>query len=234
MRAWLNLRYTLPERREAFARGLARLGYEVNHGVTMAPIPGDVMVTWNRIREGDQSAREFTRRGLPVIVTENATWGNDFAGGHWYTLARDFHNTAGKFPIGGAERWDSLHVELSPWRAGGETVVLPQRGFGPVEVAMPTGWLKRQSGRVRMHPGRFEGRPLRDDLANAGRVVTWGSAAAVQALMWGIPVHSDMPGWLAEQDNTDAGRLAMCRRLAWAQWTLQEIADGEPFARLLA
>jgi hypothetical protein len=65
-------------------------------------------------------------------------------------------------------------------------------------------------------------------------VVTWGSGAAIKALQWGIPVVSEMPDWIGEQDNTDAGRLEMFRRLAWAQWTMEEIAHGEPFARLLA
>jgi hypothetical protein len=55
----------------------------------------------------------------------------------------------------------------------------------------------------------------------------------VQALMLGIPVESHMPGWIAEQNNTDAGRLAMFRRLAWAQWRLEELRTGEPFARML-
>jgi hypothetical protein len=65
-------------------------------------------------------------------------------------------------------------------------------------------------------------------------VITWGSGAAVRALLRGIPVESHMPNWIAAQDNTDAGRLAMFRRLAWANWRLSEIADGVPFRRLLS
>jgi len=63
--------------------------------------------------------------------------------------------------------------------------------------------------------------------------VTWGSGAAVKALTWGIHVESHMPNWIGEQDNTDAGRLEMFRRLAWAQWTLDEIEDGTAFRHLL-
>jgi hypothetical protein len=70
-------------------------------------------------------------------------------------------------------------------------------------------------------------------LANCGKVVTWGSGAAVTALIWGIPVESHQPQWIAAQENTDAGRLEMLHRLAWAQATHEEIASGEPFARLL-
>ncbi len=42
-----------------------------------------------------------------------------------------------------------------------------------------------------------------------------------------------MPHWIGEQDNTDAGRLAMFRRLAWAQFRMAEIESGEAFARML-
>lgn len=221
MRALLNLRYTLPERRAAFEKGLKRIG------------DPEVFCTWNRIGAADQVAKQYEERGVPVIVAENAAWGNDFAGGRWYSLARGMHNTAGRFPIGGAERFDRLGVDLVPWRAGGERVVLPQRGIGPVGVAMPRDWPAQQRGRVRRHPGTNACIPLEQDLAAAGEVVTWGSGAAIKALMWGIRVESHMPNWIGAQANTDEDRLRMFRELAWAQFTLEEIESGEPFRRLL-
>jgi hypothetical protein len=239
LRAWLNLRYTLADRVAAFRRGLERLGFEVIPGSTTTPADGDVLVTWNRIGSGQASAQAFEARGLPVLVAENAAWGNDFGGGRWYSLARSYHNTAGCFPLGGPERWDALGVEPAPWRAGGEEVViLAQRSIGSPPVAMPRDWPERAllatGGRIRRHPGTKPCTPLEADLARAREVVTWGSGAAIKALLWGIPVRSAMPNWIGEQDNTDAGRLAMFRRLAWAQWTLAEIASGDPFERLLA
>lgn len=238
MRAFLNLRQAVPERRSAFVRGLERCGYSVIEAITTQPKPGDVLVTWNRIADGHHAASVFESRGLPVLVTENAAWGNDFAGRRWYSLARGYHNTAGQFPVGGPERWDSLGVRLPAFRTNGETVILAQRGIGTPPTRSPIGWeygaLARYGGRVRSHPGLRDAVPLERDLADAGRVVTWGSGAAIKALLMGVPVVSEMPGWIGEQDNTEAGRLAMFRRLAWAQWTLDEIASGEPFARLLA
>lgn len=234
MRAWLNLRHAEGERSAAFARGLKRLGYEVQRGTTGGPGNRDILVTWNRISAGDAAARAFEAAGCPVLVAENASWGNDFMGGDWLTLVKRFHNTAGMFPVGGSGRWDSLGAELAPWRAGGETVILPQRGIGCPEVAMPRGWGYGIKGRIRMHPGRCRAIDLAEDLRKAGQVVTWGSGAAVKALMWGIKVESHMPNWIAAQDNTDAGRLDMFRQLAWAQATMEEIASGEAFERLLA
>src|SRR5688572_6655618 len=232
MIAWLNLRYSLPERRAAFERGLQRIGYRVEH--RMPDKPGGLFVTWNRIGQANSVAKEFEKRGLPVLVTENASWGGGFMGERWYHIARGRHNTAGMFPVGGPERWDALGVELAPWRTEGETVILAQRGIGSAPTRMPQGWPQRAQarygGRVRIHPGTRPAKALEDDLDGAGRVVTWGSAAALQALRMGIPVTSEMPDWIGEQDNTDSGRLAMFRRLAWAQWTLEEIAEGEPMA----
>lgn len=237
MRAFLNLRYTVPERRQAFESGLKSLGYEIYQGITHNPKHGDIFVTWNRIGAGNRCAENFERRGLPVLVTENATWGNSFAGERWYTIARTYHNTAGRFPVGDPMRWDSLNINLPEWRTEGETVILPQRGIGSKPTAMPAQWpnriLNKHGGRIRRHPGKTDGIPLDVDLANCGRVITWGSGAAIKALLMGIPVKSYMPNWIGEQDNTDDGRLAMFRRLAWAQWTLDEIASGLPFRRLL-
>ena len=234
MRAWLNLRHVESERAAIFTDGLARLGYEVVRGVTLDPLPGDILVTWNRVGPGEHAARAFEALGLPVLVAENATWGNDFAGQQWLTLARNHHNTAGLFPVGGPERWDALGVELEPWRTEGEAVILAQRGLGSPPTAMPRDWPNTVQGRLRVHPGpRAPLIPLRDDLASASKVITWGSSAAVLALTWGIPVESHMPDWIGSQGNTDEGRLDTLRTLAWAQWRPDEIASGEPFDRLL-
>lgn len=216
-------------RRDAFVAGLMAIG-----GRQVGARQADVLVIWNRYGHSAHEANACEARGGRVLVAENAAWGNGFLGRKWYSLARDVHNTAGKFPLGNPERWDSLGVELAPWRApGGEVVGLLQRGIGPRGTAMPVGWIPPGCTRIRRHPGKAERVPLEADLARASEVRTWGSGAAIKALMLGIPVVSYMPNWVGEQDNTDAGRLAMFRRLAWAQWTLEDISNGLPFARLL-
>lgn len=233
-RVWLNLRRSPSKRSEAFAAGFRRLGYAVHTGLMPYPEPGDVMLTWNRVGAGDTVARRFEQHGLPVLVVENATWGNDFCGQHWLTIARNRHNTAGMFPIGGPERWDALGVDLAPWRPdGGEIVGLPQRGIGAPPTAMPSGWVPPGCTRIRAHPGMRQAIDLEHDLRKASKVVTWGSGAAVKALLWGIKVESHMPAWIAEQQNTDESRLSMVRHLAWAQWTLDEITNGEAIEWLL-
>ncbi len=241
MIAWLGLRNELHYRRQAFADGLQSLGYTVKDGVTLSPGLADILCVWNRYHVKDQAAKTFEQAGRPVLVAENGYLGNEFAGSRWYAISRNHHNGAGTWPQGGPERWDALNVPLAAWRpAGGEIVVLPQRGIGPKGVAMPGDWLARTDARlagkryrVRRHPGTRESISLEDDLRNASEVITWGSGAALKALTWGIKVQSDFPKWIGRQDNTDAGRLAMLRRMAWAMWRLDEIADGTAFRNLL-
>ena len=237
--AWLNLRSEIPERTNAIRAGLEKLGFAVEKGAPASPRAGDIFVTWNRINNGNTVANTFQARGNEVLVLENASWGNGFVGERWLFLNRTFHNTTGLAPIGGPERWDSLKVELAPWRTGGEeTVILAQRGIGSPPVAMPRSWpfdaQRRWGGRIRVHPGNNPHPvPLAEDLKSAKQCVTWSSGSAIEALRLGIPVFSEAPNWVGAQDNTIAGRLAMFRRLAWNQWRLNEFASGAAFAWML-
>lgn len=237
MKAWLNLRYTVPERLRAFVAGIERHGYKAEIGFPDRIGPKDLFITWNRINMGNTVAQRFQDQGLPVIVAENAAWGNDFLGRRWYSLARNYHNTAGCFPIGSPDRWDSLRVELAPFRQHGSMIVLPQRGIGSPPTRMPGGWASsvsaRYKARIRPHPGQRLAKPLEQDLEGVSVAVTWGSGAAIKALMMGVSVISEMPRWVGRQDNTEAGRLDMFRTLAWAQWELHEIESGEAFSCLL-
>lgn len=227
--AWLNERTKMPGRLEAFVSGLRACGYAVRSG-TPPTDAGDLFVTWNRSGDADHAARQYELAGKPVIVIENSSW-NGMVTGSWLHMARNRHNTDGMFTVGDCSRWDDLNVELAPWRTfDGETVALAQRGIGTPPTSMPKDWPDQQTCRVRRHPGRGASViELQLDLARCSKVVTWGSAAAIFALAWGIPVESHMPNWIGAQDNTDEGRIQMFRRLAWAQWRIEEIASGEAF-----
>lgn len=237
-------------RREAFEAGLKTLGEPASHEQC------DLLVIWNRYGGWDVDASQVEKRGGTVLVVENGYLGNEFAGGRWYAISRGQHNGAGTWPEGGPERWDALGVELAPWREGREIVVLPQRGIGRFDVAMPMNWtsdtvtklgkLTKRPVRVREHPGVNPCIPLAEDLADAHAVVTWGSGAALKALALGVPVYHDFPRWIgagaslrlgmpmdAPLRSTEA-RLAMFRRLAWAMWPLEQITSGEAFRCILA
>jgi hypothetical protein len=209
------------------------------------PKPGDVLLIWNRSGVNEHDARRFESVGATVLVAENGYLGKEWLGIKWFALAIGHHNGLGLWHDEGPDRWDRYGVELHPWRSGHEVVVLPQRGIGEPGIAMPRSWPAAKYGRVREHPGIRPCKPLNDDLAHAAYVVTWGSGAALKALLFGVPVYYGLSGWIGAQaalpisdiggspKRSDADRLAMFRRLAWAQWTVNEIETGEPFLRLM-
>lgn len=243
MRALNLLRAGPHYRREAFDSGLKARGFKLVDRLDK-PEPGDVLVIWNRYAGYAEVADNFERRGAAVLAAENCPFGNSWRGGVWYSLAR-WHValTGGEIRDGGASRWDSWGVELSPFRDGKETVILAQRGFGHPDIGSPAGWAesvqRKFGGRIRQHPGTGHAKPLAEDLLKAREVVTWSSAAAVQALTMGVPVWhahpqfvcaeasrplADFPG---EPKRDDTARLTCLRRLAWAIWSLAEIESGE-------
>jgi hypothetical protein len=65
----------------------------------------------------------------------------------------------------------------------------------------------------------------------------------VLALIEGIPVFYDAPRWICEDGATPfrmfpginvRGREEALQRMAHGQWHYEEIATGEPFARIIA
>lgn len=246
-------------RRESFVQGLQTLGYEVSDKIS--PSTEGVLVIWNRYGNYDRIAKEYERAGGRVVVAENGYLGRDWKGEHWYSLARSFHNGGGwwQWPQRDHKRWESFGVECLPRKKDGEDiVVLATRHIGPEGVCEPRGWAERvaldlckrtsRKVRVRVHPG--ENKPqteLLDDLKDARACVTWGSGAALKALLAGVPVFYGYNNWIGgsgarlltketdlEETYLMPNPLPMFHRLAWAMWTTEEISTGEPFKCLLA
>lgn len=246
-------------RRDSFIAGLRACGYAVEFGCGRKPSPGDCLIIWNRYGENDRLAQRFEATGNAVIVAENSPLGREWRGGIWYTLCLGHHNASGNFPEGGPERWDGWNIGLADWRTQGDHIlVLPQRGIGVAPFRQPDGWREqvlawlakrtKRPVRVREHPGTAEPRPvdkgLARDLGGAHCVVTWGSGAALKALSSGTPVFTGYPQWIGAGASLPFGsdlerpflgdRLPTFQRLAWCMWSLDEIAAGVPFRRLLS
>lgn len=241
------LRHEPNYRSAAVIAGFQRHGYRTANQPNPNPRPDDVLLVWNRYSRHEHYCKQYEAVGAKVIIMENGYIGQTKA------LARSHHNGAGWWPEPVEDRWSKLGIELKPWRTTGDYVlVLPQRGIGETGVAMPRNWLpsvldklRRFTDRpikIRKHPGMTKSVPLEDDLARAWACVTWGSGAGIKALAYGVPVIHEFRQWIgapAASGNMDiespvmGNRLAMFQRLAWAQWTLEELASGEAFEWLL-
>jgi len=136
-------------------------------------------------------------------------------------------------------------------------LVCGNRSFGTRGNIMPVGWEKNarqrlskatdREIRLRFHPGNDEpGVPLAADFEHCYGVAVWSSSCGVAALVAGIPVICEANWWICkpaasatfEEMNgltlveADRRRMAALEALAWAQWTVEEIAAGIPFKAL--
>lgn len=253
--AHLLLRQAPHYRRDAFAAGLQACGYQIAGEPRALPGPEDVLVIWNRYHRNHDTAKRFEACGAQVWVAENGPLGRDWRGEHWYSVMGGNPAGGGYWPQLEGARWDSLGMEICEWRKGGrEVIILAQRGIGPPGIRQPDHWHRNAADRfhlaglgpvrIREHPGENPCTPLEEDLRDAKCVVTWASAAALKALLWGVPVLYGYEQWIGRgagtilRENrspeiTRPERLPVFRSLAWSMWRTHEIATGAPF-RLLA
>lgn len=235
-------------RRSAFTDGLKRLGYTIIHRQNPDPRDrpksrDDLIVIWNKKRGHDEMmAHQWEKLGGTVIIAENGYLQQTDK--TYYALATHGHNGSGWSPVGADDRFGKLGFAIKPPRDGGEYILVrDQRGIGSTLMASPMGWgqkmvevLKRHAPfpvRLMAHPGD-KGKLEKDLAAMAGArsVVIWSSAIGVRALVEGIPVQHFAPHWICETWAKD--REAALQRMAHAQWHFDEIATGEPFARMKA
>ena len=250
MKAHVLIRDKPHYRKDAFCEGLKQLGYKV-FDKHFSPDPGDVLVTWNLHGNRENTASAFSN----VLVCENGYMGSDDEDRQYYAIARGGHNGSGYWPEGDESRWSRMGIDIKPWRTDGEHIlVCGQRGIGSKLMRSPSRWHEAMAKvlsqvtdrpiKVRPHPGRKPNPiALAKDMEGAWAIVVWSSSVAGKALIKGIPVYYQAPHHVLDicMENTVKNidlpkykdRLQGFRRMAWAQWTIEEIATGEPFRRLL-
>lgn len=133
------------------------------------------------------------------------------------------------------KRFKALGITVKPMREDGKHVVLCEQSaeFMTVVAHDPDFYQRvaanlRRTGREVLVRRKGEARPLADDLSRAVLLVTWSSAAAVEALLAGVRVMCD-PQCCATYAGEDRGRWASV--LADHQYTLDELASGLPWQK---
>lgn len=249
-------------RADALAAGALALGMEHTRDATIKPRPGDAVVAWNLHRGQGEIVAAWSKVGAAVIIMENGYIGADGDGRQLYALARDSHNGSGRWLVGGYDRWESFGIPTAPridYDRPGHTLIVGQRGIGSPTMRSPSNWHHHVGApaarlhwpdspvRIREHPGMSEPAISLDaDLDGAARVLIWSSAVGVAAIARGIPVYYAAPYWIGRLSAVPFERMASrfesswphdtrfgLRAVAWAQWTLAEIADGRALGRLL-
>lgn len=154
-------------------------------------------------------------------------------------------------------RFDALGLQIKPWRdAGAHIVVCPQSEPFMRDIAGYQGdWARdvrdalagRTKREVRVRAwNRDKGAlsaTLKDDLAGAHALVTWSSAAAITAILEGIPAFvmsndcAARPMAAGELSNIESPRMPNGRRewagvLADQEWSLDEFRSGAAWRAL--
>lgn len=247
-------------RREAFESGLRRMGYtdlrEYRCGKDWPSGPDDLLVLWNLMRGRDeQYARNWEARGGTVIVCENGYLQQ--VDKTFYAMSTHGHNGSGWFPAGdGPERFKRLGFEIKELRRihvdarigngafDARILVRGQRGIGSELMHSPPNWHQAMAQNLRAkgyrnvtlmaHPGdKGKLEADADALAKADRLIIWSSAMGVRALVEGVPVDYCAPRWICAGWQV-VGRELSLANMACGQWHHEEIATGEPFARMKA
>lgn len=231
-------------RSQAIVDGLKRLGYTITSKSPTEASPAsklDLLCLWNR-KKGmeEQAAERWEAKGGTVLIFENGYLQK--IDKTRYAISVHQHNGAGTFPVGDEDRFTPLGFELQQMQDNprGHWLVCGQRGIGSQLMASPPQWaekmvakLKAQGkhAKLRPHPGNFAPKvPLLTDLKGAAKCVIWSSGSGVRALVEGIPVQHNAPHWICEGWETN--RRKALQRMAWGQWSVAEIEQGEPFARI--
>jgi len=178
--------------------------------------------------------RVYGAQGVPVLVLDAGYMRRDL--GYW------------QVSLGGLNRPPSFSCESDRFDALGLTIKsaggnpkgyrliagqLPRDASHGLSEAEYEAWLHAQTGRLRRHPLLAVVPPLTDDLAGAKCVHTYCSTTGLDALIAGVPATAEAPeracwGELSGAKlPTLAARRALCNRLAYGQWTLDEMQSGE-------
>lgn len=250
MNAYNLIPEALSDQHKAINEGLLNAGYKLQKGRPGSINNGDIVVMWNRWGENERLADRLEQSGGNLIIAENG-----YTGIGYVALARSQHNGGGWVPQGDCNRLDALKIDFKPYRADGDHVlVCSSRGMGSKKMAEPNTWqsqivenLRRYTKRpikIRPHPGNWKENhkhlTLYDDLKDAWACVIWNSGAGIRALIEGIPVIACSDYWVLKDISNKVEdienpilfeRKSAFNKLAWSQWSLDEIESGEPFLR---
>ncbi|MCY1239604.1 hypothetical protein D9M72_524080 [compost metagenome] len=130
-----------------------------------------------------------------------------------------------------ADRFEALGLELHPATQNTAPVVLCGQAVGDAAHPFDTQekldeWVASvPHDEFRPHPLTGEElEPLGELFARAGQIVTWNSNIGNDALLAGVPVEAMGPATYSGVSLDE--RAAYFARLAYGQWTVDEMAEG--------
>lgn len=182
------------------------------------------------------------REGRPWLYVDHGYFGR----GRYYRVTRNAYQHDGHGESDG-KRFAGFGLDIAPWKKGRHIVVCPpDEAFAKLMGFDAGQWRAQVDAQLSAHTDRlavWRSRlkvgslgPLRDALKDAHALVTYTSNAAVEALLFGVPVFCTGPCAAASMGLSDLSKIESPRypddRKRWAgvladnQWTLEEIRNG--------
>lgn len=213
----------------------------------LADLPPEMIPCVGCQMELQELEEEWIRKGRTFVYWDRGyinrggiTWMKR-RGPEYFRWHVNRYQMGGIIPDAPGLRLDRMMIRLQPWRRGGLRIVIAAPSPYYEKFHRLEGWTVRtredakRTGRpvyIRQKSSRI---PLDRDLLNAHCLITHGSVAAIEAVVWGCPVIVDPSSAAAPVGRTscdDIENLVMPDRTAWlrsiaaSQFSLGEIADG--------
>jgi hypothetical protein len=193
-----------------------------------------------------QEWRHAQKASAPWYYIDNSYF--DSMRGQQYRVARSALQIDAMAHWSDGKRFDALGLAIKPLQHNpdGHTVIIEQSPSFMQFVGAPhwlddiTVWAAMSSGGTRLRRWSADKlaiqKTLLDDLKGAHRLMTHSSAAAITALLEGIPVIVERTSAVARvrlsTDNSVDDRRQAFSVLADHQWTLNEMKEGKAWAKL--
>lgn len=227
-------------------QGLARHGVEI--GWCNGTPTGDFVACW-----GWHQGSLFKQKGYPVLVMERGYLGDRFK---WTSVGWNGINGNADFKTEGVaadrkERWADDMLPVRDITDSGEVVIMGQmQADSSVRHINLAVWYQQAADAIRdasyepkfrEHPGVFWSGDLVDELGDCAGVVTFNSTSAVKTVMAGIPTVAMDPGSMVYdlvsrelpfEQPTQRKRSSWLKRMAYCQWTEEELASGEAWEHI--
>jgi len=246
------------EHMKAMLAGMKRHGLAPIMEAYNLPTTCDIEVVWGWRQKNIILRCKAENR--PLLVMERGFVGDRL--NKWSSAGFNGLNGRATFPKcqDDGERFYKYFGEfLKPWHRNGKYAVIMGQveGDASIETVNIGSWYLDIAGKLKdagfdtlfrphpLSPGtRIPGvkqakGSLRDVLDSAKLVATYNSNSGVDAALAGIPVYvQDMAGSIAAPvasnrvEVTTPDRSQWCRDLAWKQWTMDQIANGDAWSAL--
>ena len=192
----------------------------------------DLVVIVGLRGKGADALRDYQARDVPALVVD-----------YGYLSRANAENAEGYWQVGlgglnkipefecPSDRFDALGLKINAPVGGSGPAILCGQVVGDAAHPFDTeeklqAWVESvDHDEYRAHPvSSGDAEPLEALLARAGKIITWNSNIGHDALLAGVPVEAHGPAPYAGVALKD--REAYFARVAYGQWTVQEMEEG--------